>query len=114
MTRAEYTALRRAVHAALSDYLREAAEDGRSSYGAHAIRCLSAWRAFEVARARIPRARDSVDVIRTAARRRRVIQCISDRNWRRKHAPGCLPYYQRQLRAALHPLEVAHVRFDAH
>lgn len=108
MTRAEYHALRRAAYAAAMEYRREAGDDGRSSYASHSIRCLHALRAAEAAKARVPRAGDSIDAIRTAARRRRVVACIADRNWRRKHAPGCLPYYERELRAAIHHLENRH------
>ena len=109
MTRAEYHALRRAAFAASAAWAREAASDGRSSYGSHSIRCLYASRDAAAARARVPRARESIDVIQTAARRRRVLRAIRERNWRRQHAPCCLPYYERELRAALHPLENRHV-----
>lgn len=110
MNRDHYHALRRAAFAASAAWAREAGSDDRSSYASHSIRCLHASRTADAARAKVPRARESVDVIQTAARRRCVIRAISDRNWRRAHAPGCLPFYEREIRAALHPLEVQHVR----
>lgn len=114
MTRAEYDALRRAAYAAACAYAVESTSDGRSSYASHGIRCLHALNEAKAASNRVPHPSDkSLETLRTAARRRFVLRTINDRNRARARTPHCLSFYQRQLRAALHPLEVEHVRFGS-
>lgn len=114
MTRAEYHALRRAAWTARAAYDCEAAEDGRSSYASHGIRCDHALRAWQQARAAVPRDRgESLETARRLNRRRRVLFCIHQRNQARRHTPSCVSAYTRDVRAALIPLEVCHVRIGA-
>lgn len=107
MNRQEYNQLRREAYEASKRYSSEANSDGRSSYASHSIRCNFALQEAVAAGNRVPRDNGGKDMfmIQTASRRRWVIQCIKDRNWRREHAPCCLGFYERQLRSALHPLE---------
>lgn len=106
MTRAEYTALRRAAYAAKKAASDEVMADGRSSYASHSIRVNSAIRAASDAEHRVPRDRGhSLETVRRTNHRLYVLRCIRERNFARDHTPYCLPFYQRQLRAALHPQE---------
>ena len=106
MTRAEYTALRRAAWVASKAASDEVMDDGRSSYSSHSIRVNSAIRAADDAAHRVPRDHGhSLETVCRANRRLYVLRCIRERNFARDHTPYCLPFYQRQLRAALHPQE---------
>lgn len=111
MNRDHYHALRRAAYAATVASYRQAADDGRSSYGSHSIRCLHASRAAEAALASVPRdPGNSLETVRRIARRRRVLFCIQQRNHARRFTPACTASYTRDIRSALIPLEVRHVR----
>lgn len=106
MTRAEYTALRRAAYVAKKAVSDEIAADGRSSYASRSIRVNSAIRAASDAEHRVPLDHgNSLETVRRANRRLYVLRCIHERNFARDHTPHCLPFYQRRLREALHPLE---------
>lgn len=107
MNREEYNQRRQKAYEAAQAYTREANEDGRSSYASHWIRVNHALQHAQLMKAMVPHDAGGKDLfmIRSLNRRRYVIQCIKDRNHAREHTPGCLRFYEHQLRKALHCLD---------